>query len=135
MPDGKTYGYLFEVGYDENGPHVRYGMDVSGCVSDEYREAIKVATVASKAAERIGADTVSSMAYKRKVLMDVIKRDKLEGPLARAGLMFTRARITGGSLHMFISEVPLSFDEVDKVLKWHAKVCTLKTVLEKSRVV
>ncbi len=133
MANSKTYGYLFEVDYNEDGPHVRYGMDVSGCVSDEYREAIHVANVTSKAAHRVGA-TFSSRAQRNKVLGALIERDGLSPDLHRAGIMFHRAQFTGGSLYLIKTEEPMTFGELDKILKNMINHGELRAFLEKCKV-
>ena len=132
MQDSKTYGYLFEVDYDADGPHVRYGMDVSGCVSDEYRAVIHEVSVAGKAAQRIGAG--NAKVYKRKRLGEVIKAAGIEADLNRAGIMFMRARMTGGSLYLIKTEEPLTFEALDKMLQNMTPSVVLREFLEKCKV-
>lgn len=107
-------------------------MDVSGCVSKEYREAVEQTRIAGMAAQRIGIG--STKAHRRKVLEGIIKRDGLKGSLGRAGLMFMRARLTGGSLYMITSKTTLTFEQINNLLNYYAKTGLLRRMLDQYRV-
>lgn len=107
-------------------------MDVSGCVSKEYREAVEQTRIAGMAAQRIGVG--STKTHRRKVLEGIIKRDRLEGSLGRAGLMFMRARLTGGSLYMITSDTTLTFEQINNLLNYYAKTGLLRHMLDQYRV-
>lgn len=128
-----AFGYLLELDFDVDGVHIRYGMDVTGCVRNEYREALKEAHIQGLAAARVGV-TASAAAMTRKAIGNIIKRDKLEGALGRAGMMFMRARLTGGSLYLLMFSEPKTFDEIEKILAARHKIGDLKRILDQSRV-
>jgi hypothetical protein len=123
------HAYLFEVMYDEDGPSVKYGMDMSGCVSEEYAEALKTAAVAAKAAKRLG-----SYVPKRKFLDPIIKLDGLEEKLAMARLFFMRSQITGIPLYLIKTEEEMTFEDIEQFLRAMNKPGELRAFLEKAKV-
>lgn len=125
------YGYLFEVMYDEDGPSVKYGMDVSGLISEEYGAKINEATIAQKAAKRIGA---RSAGIKRRMLDAIIKENKLEGSINKVRPLFMRSTITGIPLYLLKSEEPITAEEIDKLMRMMFLKGELRTFLEKVKV-
>lgn len=106
-----VYAYLFEAGFDADGPHVRYGSDVSACIgkSPETVEAIRLAAI------KLGVEEPT----------DLVRTLKA---------MFLRAQITGGSLYLIKTEDPMTFEEIDKYLQALGRDGKLKAFLEKAKV-
>lgn len=125
------HGYLFEVRYDEDGPSVKYGMDVSDLVSAEYAAKIEEATAAQRAAKRIG---VHYAGMKRRMLLDTIKEHGLEGKLANARPLFMRSLLTGIPLYLIKSEEPITAEDIDKHMRVMFLKGELRAFLERARV-
>jgi hypothetical protein len=106
-------------------------MDVSGCVSEDYRKMVHEVAVTEKAAARLG---LPKPGHKRRVVMETIKKNKLEGDLGRAGMMFMRSQLTGISLYLVTTEAPMTFEELENVLRYQQQVGTLRSFLARARV-
>jgi hypothetical protein len=125
------HGYLFEVMYDEDGPSVACGADVSSLVSQEYETKVKEARAAQKAAKRIGVDAPG---MGRKMLSVVIKENNLEGELGKLRPMFMRSMITGIPLYLIKSEEPITAEEINKMMQYMFLKGELRAFLEKAKV-
>ena len=108
-----VHAYIFLVSYGPDGPYADSVLDATAAL-DQTPETYQQVVATAK---RIGVDSP--------------ELEELAGRLAGISL---RARITNRSLHKVMTDEPLSWDELDTLLRHKQDERTLKQFLKESAI-